>query len=128
MISEFDMQKHGGMLRRWLDAYGIEMPPEDVLAGKGIVVDDTAMGFLFRDERARRGYLDNIIANPLAMPEERDLGLRALTRVLTAHAEMMGLRFVTVLANVRNMRRRFQDLGFRHHADFGLYYKELGGL
>lgn len=127
MIRRFDIQKDGALLSRWLDAYRLAPLTEEVLRGVGIVVDDVAMAFLFHDPVSRRGYLDNFIANPMADKTERDIGVRAVTRVLTAHAEMLGIRLLTVLANIPTMRRRFQELGFCHHADFGLYYKELGG-
>lgn len=125
-IESYDHGTHIARLTSWLSKHGITVPDRRLFSDLGIVVDGTAIGFLFLTS-SRQAYIDHVAADPGAPVEKRDQALTALFDTLEGVAKEKGCLLVTALAALPTMKRRFESRGYKAHGNFSLYYKTLEG-
>lgn len=96
MIARWDPEKHMSLLGSWLRARGqadgagwAEMYPPF-----GLVVDDIAIGFLYRTDAAHIAWLDGVVTDPASTKEQRAEALSKLIPALYAEADRQGIRLV----------------------------------
>lgn len=94
-----------------------------MLSNTGLVVNDTAIGFLFKTN-SKTAYIDNIVTNPAKTSQERDVSLAVLITNLGIMAKDSGFKLLTVLSNTSNMDKRLFTLGYKSSGAYSLYYKE----
>lgn len=126
MIEAYSHSKHFDFLSKWLSHYGIPAPDKRFFSADGLVVDNCAIGFLFKTTNSKTAYIDNIAADPSVSKEKRDGALHELISELERLAKAGGFLLITVLANLSTMRERFSSHGFFKSGEFGLYFKHLG--
>lgn len=129
MIEMFNFKKHLPVLSSWLAHYKLPMPDSRQFSATGWVVNKIAIGFLFETNSAQC-YMDHVIADPEATPDDRDCALKVLFRKIESAAKENGNVMLIALANLPAMRKRFDSAGYKKHGEYGLYYKSpltLGG-
>lgn len=126
MIERYTHDKHYDMVKQWLFFRGMGVPEKDMFSSYGLCVNNAAIGFLFLTN-SKQAYIDNIAANPEKTEAERDHSLTTLIKALELAAIEKGSTFVSVLANIPTMKKRFVWSGYKKHNDYSLFYKNIGG-
>lgn len=93
------------MLGNWLRARGqahgagwVELYPPT-----GLVVDDIAVGFLYRSDAPHVAWIDGVVTDPFSKPGERAAALGELIPALYAVAEKQGCRLVWANTSVPSL-------------------------
>lgn len=114
------------MLTHWLGSRGVAVPQRELFSDLGFVVDECAIGFLFKTE-SKQAYIDHIAADPDSDTAARSEALDTLFLELEKKARELGYLMVTVLASLPVMKRRFLTHGYEAHGEYTLFYKYIGG-
>lgn len=125
MIEKFEYEKHGAMIGEWLKAKGLPLPEFKFLPDCGIVVDDTACGFLIKTNSCV-AWIDNIVGNPAKTPEERDAALKLMVKELERIAKVLEFECVFVLANLETQKERLTALNYGYFGQYDVFAKMLG--
>ena len=130
MIEIYSHDQHYNLLRSWLAAHDIIVPPKDLFSDIGLCVNRKAIGFLFLTN-SPQAYMDNIAADPKIDKSLRDSNLRVLTDALTAIAQQKGVKILNTLTSLATMKERLYDMNFKRLPDnYAFYTKFLsqGGI
>jgi hypothetical protein len=125
MIRAFDMERDYDTLCGWLNHHRIADPDPHFFSDCGFVVDEKAIGFLFKTN-SKSCYIDHVAADPAATPADRQLALLKLFRHLEETAKADGFDMITALAKLSAMKQHFEGRQFKPFGDFTLYFKFLG--
>lgn len=95
-IERFDFDTHGPVIGRWLRERGhsSDIGTRDLYPDFGVVVDDCVVGFLYRTDAPKVGYLDGVIADPGVTTVRRLRAIDALCAELVRHADAAGLKLL----------------------------------
>lgn len=121
----YNDKEHYDTLCTWMQRHDLQAPNPKMLSDFGMVVNKTAIGFLFMTN-SKTAYIDNIVTNPVMKSQERHIALNLLLKNLEFAAKKNGYKLITVLSNQSDMDVRLFSLGFRSHGAYSLYYKEIG--
>jgi hypothetical protein len=96
MIRPWEPERDMPMLGGWLRARGqaVSAGWRELYPETGFVVDDVAIGFLYRTDAAHVGWLDGVVTDPYTTREQRAQALGELIPALYAEADRQGLRLV----------------------------------
>lgn len=117
--------RHYETLCNWMNRHDLGSPEKEMLSDFGLVINDTAMGFLFKTN-SKTCYVDNIVTNPSKSSDERNDALNLLIKNIEFFARKSGFKLVTILTNTGNMDKRVFAMGYRSYGAYSLFYKKLG--
>lgn len=126
-IQIYNNSDHYEMLCHWFIKRDLPIPKKEMLSDLGLVVNNTAIGFLFKTN-SKTAYIDNIVTNPSMLSLERDNALKILLGDLILAAKKAEYSIITMLSNTPDMDNRLFKLGFSNFGIYSLYYKNIGGM
>lgn len=93
MIERFDYDKHAPLLAGWQRArgFGGDIGGRELYPRFGLIVDGCVVGFLYRTDAPRAGYLDGVIADPYADADRRAKAIDVLCEELVREADAAGI-------------------------------------
>jgi hypothetical protein len=90
-IIPFSYEEHAERVNEWGERHHFPLPPPDLLPDIGMMVDDTAVGFLY-STNSKLGWIEWIFANPEKTPEERKEAIDTLLSALEKAAIIRGMK------------------------------------
>jgi hypothetical protein len=100
-----------GQINGWLEARGWPVLTESVLPRTGFIVDETAVGFLYKTDSSLC-WMEWLVTNPSAPSEHRDKALDGVIEHLTSEAKMWGARAVFTSVSDAGLIERYKKHGF----------------
>lgn len=88
-----DLDKDHETLLKWWKGYSWPAVPKDALPQNGIMIEDLCAGFIYKTDSSI-AWIEWIIGNPEASPQERRNALEALIPELVRKAREMGFKSI----------------------------------
>ena len=110
-VERFQPERHYPPFCAWTRWYEIAPLPLQFLPQSGFVVEDVAMGFLYRTD-SKLALIENLSANPMLPRETRTLGLDAVVAAIAEEARALGFEVLVGYTNVNAVIERALRHGF----------------
>ncbi len=110
-VQRFQAALHYATFCEWTLYYGIPALPIQFLPQSGFVIDDVAMGFMYRTD-SKLAWIENLAANPTLPRETRTLGLDAVVAAIVDEGRALGFEVLIGYTNVGAVIERAVRHGF----------------
>lgn len=125
-----DMRKYSDCdylhISNWFIKRNLKPPSPALLPKHGVVVHDTAVGFLITTD-AGVGILDFFVSNPEKEQSLRIEALDAITTALTYTAQNLGILTLICNTNFANIKALADRHRFNYLGEYSSFSKEISG-
>jgi hypothetical protein len=128
-IEPWDPEIHMPMLTKWCAQSGFTPGHLGFYPPNGYVVDKCAVGFLFRTDAPKLGYIDNVYTDQTVPALKRVKAIQLLCRKLCERADQLEVELVYAFTDMIALDRICQKNGFiRFGKEFSCLIRARGGM